>query len=103
MSGTSNNFEYNFVFSKSGVSQYKHNNPLNQVSLKPPGREVKRIVIFCESDSRFAGFQLFDKDGLKLYEPSYSYSVGSDFNSKEIILKEGERIIGVKSRTCLES
>ena len=41
------------------------------------------------------GFQLFAKDGTKLYETGYSLS-GS--TSQETILEDGERIIGIRGR-----
>ncbi len=45
------------------------------------------------------GFQLFDKDGNKLFESAYKYPFTTPgYKSTETILSEEERIIGFKSR-----
>ncbi len=41
------------------------------------------------------GFQLFAKDGTKLYETGYSLA---SCTSQETILEDGERIIGIRGR-----
>ena len=41
------------------------------------------------------GFQLFAKDGTKLYETGYPFS---SYTSQETILEDGERIIGIRGR-----
>ena len=45
------------------------------------------------SDHEFAGVQFFDKDNVKILEAG---SMSGE--SKEIVLNDGERLIGIKSK-----
>ncbi len=44
-------------------------------------------------DTEFGGVQFFDKDGNKILEAGF---LGGD--SKEFVLQDGERLVGVKSK-----
>ncbi len=65
--------------------------------MQPAGAPVKRVVLwYRESDTILYKIELFGKDGSKLLETGFSTN---GCKSHEIVLEEGERIIGVKSRT----
>lgn len=44
------------------------------------------------------GFQLFAKDGTKLFETGWTGAFGNSFKPQETILQDNERIIGMKAR-----
>ncbi len=67
--------------------------------MQPDGVAVKRIVIHHrESDGFLGGFELYAKDGTKLYKTVWNYASNSKYTSQETILSEGERIIGIRGR-----
>ncbi len=89
--------EFNFVMSNGSASQFKNTHALKEVRLQPAGAPVKRIVIwYRDSDALVWKIELFAKDGAKLLETGVS---SNGYKSHEIVLEEGERIIGIKSRT----
>jgi hypothetical protein len=57
------------------------------------------------NDAYLYGFQLFAKDGTKLFESAYRHPYNSPQNCKstETILEDDERIIGFKSRKASDS
>ncbi len=68
--------------------------------MQPAGADVKRIVLWYDESRAFLyKIELFGKDGTKLLETGYSTN---GCKSHEIVLEEGERIIGVKSRTLAD-
>ncbi len=65
--------------------------------MQPAGVPVKRVVLwYDDSKALLYKIELFAKDGSKLLETGFS-TIGC--KSHEIVLEEGERIIGIKSRT----
>ncbi len=58
---------------------------------------MKRIILWYHTDASIKGIQIYDKDGAVMFDEGLTeYEI--DFKSYEIILEEGERIVGFKSR-----
>lgn len=62
-----------------------------EVRINPVGAVVKRIVM--RGNYEFAGCQFFDRNGVKILEAGYMTA-----ESKEFILEDDERLIGVSSK-----
>ena len=62
-----------------------------EVKINPANAVVKRIVM--RGNYEFAGCQFFDKNGVKILEAGYMTA-----ESKEFILEDNERLIGVSSK-----
>ncbi len=88
--------EFNFVMSNGSASQFKNNYASKEIRLQPAGVPVKRVVLWYEdARSLLYKIELYSKDGAKLLETGFNTD---GCKSHEIVLEEGERIIGVKSR-----
>ncbi len=91
------NPEFNFVLSKGDASQFKKSSAFKEIFLQPAGVSVKRVVLWYEENKAFLyKIEMFGKDDLKLLETGFPTN---GCKPHEIILEEGEKIIGVKSRT----
>ncbi len=97
----SNTPELNIILSNGSTSQFKYVNALKEVRLQPVGVSVKRIVLWYRvSDALLYKIEMYAKDGSKILETGFN---ANGFRSHEIVLEDGERIIGIKSRTYSES
>lgn len=96
---SSNSFEFNFRFGKDQSTQFNHSAELQEVNFN--GLQVRRVLIYFAGNEKFTGIQLFDKDGMSLYTPKYSNAI--NYNARELILQEGERIIGIKAMPFQQS
>ena len=62
--------------------------------IRPEGAVVKKVVIYClHPHDYFEGIQFYDRENLLILQAGEF-----EGKSKEIILEENERLIGVKAR-----
>ena len=66
-------------------------NEYSEVRIQPVGAVVKKVIMW--GNSEFGGVQFFDKDGNKILEAGYIRE-----QSREFVLGNGERLVGVKSK-----
>ena len=62
---------------------------------------ISRILVFYHSSDReyLRGLQFFDRKGILIFESEAKNPFRNKaYLSKEIVLMEGERIVGIKSR-----
>jgi len=64
------------------------------VKLEPSSAQIAKVVVCYEKKYMVAGIKFYSEDGACILEVG-SFEWGSQ---KEINLKKGERIVGVKSR-----
>ena len=63
----------------------------------PDHATIRKVKMWGDdSDGEVSGIQFFDKDDNMILEAGYLLSY---FVCREFVLEEGERLIGVKSRT----
>ncbi len=70
---------------------------MQETKIDQAARQIKRILTFICSNSNpyLYGIQLFDKDDNEILKTAFNCD---NKPSKEIILAENERIIGIRSR-----
>ena len=64
-----------------------------EVKIQPEGAIVKKIIMYGRTNCQFGGVQFFDSYGNKILEAGSLEKQAI----KEIILKDGERLIGIKA------
>lgn len=74
---------------------------MKKIKIEKSRQDVKKIILW-HSDDQLTGIQLFDAKDVKLLESSYKLSF-LHHEKHEIILEEGERIVGMKSRKYNDS
>ena len=79
---------------RSQFKLYGKQNGCSDVRLQPECAFVKLVIIYGRPDSTFGGVELFDATGAKILTAG---NIGQE--KREIILQEGERLIGIKFKT----
>ncbi len=93
-----------FIFSDGTRAEFKTNTKeaeFKEEILNPADACVRRVIIYYyhndyDSSERMNGIQFLDKDNESILRAGY-WSADSCFKEHRIDLKEGERILGVKS------
>ncbi len=90
-----NFLQFNFIWSKGSRSNLPTNKILSEKHVDEG--TVAKITMYYYHCSTFSGFELFDKQDKCLLS---AISHRGNQPPREILLAEGERILGVKSRLC---
>jgi hypothetical protein len=93
----------NFIMSNGEQSNLpiyeKRRKDYKEVRINPVGAIVKKVVVSYWDCGDLKGVQFYDKDDTLLLEAGDTKRV---FTITEIILEEGQRLIGVKSRFYID-
>ncbi len=76
---------------RSQFKLYDNQDGWSDVRVQPEGAIVKRVIIYGRPDSDFGGVEFFDATGTKILTAG-----NIEQQKREIILQEGERLIGIK-------
>ena len=77
-----------------GASNY------TEVRINPPAAIVRKIILnVYKSDLLIGGVEFFDVQGTSILKAGY-LSDHSSYFKKEILIGEGERLVGVKGKKC---
>ena len=88
--------QFKFVMSSGEKSQVPWSgNNCQLIKIEPPGCAIAKIIVYSYPNCTNRGIKLFSKDGNCVLQQGDFYGN----NANEILLQEGERILGVKSRT----
>ena len=87
----------NFGFVLGGISI----NSKHELMLRPITGDLRKIYLYHDRGGVVTGLQFFGADGDLIYESEYKG--GFTYSKFEILLAEGERIIGFQSRKEMQS
>jgi hypothetical protein len=97
---TTSNGQCNFKFSDGTKTEYKASVTLQDVLIPDAVKSVRKITIWYQASNGFmVSIMLLDKDGVKLCEFGWAEASRKAHPSKELLLEEGERIVGIKCRS----
>lgn len=98
--------EYYFIFSdgtQTEMQKVRNKCLIREVFLKPQGTTVKKVRVYYyddhgdENDGSLRGVEMYDKYNTCLLYTHRAKVLDPRYKLKEIVLEDGERLIGIKS------